>query len=275
VAGGYLLQRFALKRAGWETLLAHAVAGAISTLLKHLVGRGRPKFMHGDHSEFLPFGGSGWDSFPSGHATATFAVATVLAVRFPKVRWLMILIAMAIAVSRVFRGAHFLTDIVAGAVLGVFIGAIVAHPWKDRRSSFTSALFTVTPPLAGLLAVMSAIGQVPLDARTAMILGQVGLLLATAAIAAYLVSKLRPALLPSLPKPAALGLIGLGIAVSSGSVWVSMVIVLVWLGDWLRPDSTTQGAGSPPAWPSEAAFGLGVLLTLITMMELRGALPIG
>jgi hypothetical protein len=108
-----------------------------------------------------------------------------------------------------------------------------------------------------------------------MILGQCGLFLAMAAIVAYLVSKLRPALLPPLPKTAALGCMGLGIAVSSGSVWVSTVIVLVWLAHWLRPVNTTQGADSATAWPSEAAFGLGVLLTLLTMMELRGAFPIG
>jgi membrane-associated phospholipid phosphatase len=275
LAGGYLLHRAALKRAGWETLLAHVAAGVINTLLKHLVGRARPKFMHSDQSNFLPFGGSGWDSFPSGHAMAACAVATVLAVRFPRLRWLMGLIALAVSMSRLFRGSHFLTDIVAGAVFGVLIGAIVAHPWKDRRTAFTSALLTVTPPLAGLLAVMSTIGQSPLEARTAMILGQGGLFLAMAAIVAYFGSKLRPGLLPPLSKTAALGFMGLGIAVSSGSFWVSTVIVLVWLGHWLRPEHRVEGADSLPAWPSEAAFGLGVLLTLLTMMELRGALPIG
>jgi undecaprenyl-diphosphatase len=133
LAAGYLLRQPYFTRTGWETIVAHLVAGGLNTAIKHLVGRARPKFMHSSSVEFSPFGGSGWDSFPSGHAMATFAVATVLAVRFPKGRWLMMLIAMAVAASRVFRGSHFLTDIVAGAVLGVLIGAIVAHPWKDRR----------------------------------------------------------------------------------------------------------------------------------------------
>src|SRR4030095_16272275 len=100
LVAGYLFRRSSLKRAGWETLVAHLVAGGINTLLKHLVGRGRPKFLHGHHSVFIPFGGSGWDSFPSGHAMASCAVATVLAVRFPQLRWVMILIALAVSMSR-------------------------------------------------------------------------------------------------------------------------------------------------------------------------------
>ena len=165
LAAGYTLGRASLKRAGWETLIAHLVAGGINTAIKHVVGRGRPKFMHTGNSEFSPFGGAGWDSFPSGHSMATFAVAAVLAVRFPKVRWLVILWALIVSVSRLFRASHFLTDIVAGAVLGVLIGAVVAHPWEDRFASFTSALMTVTPPLAVVLALMTTIGQSPISGK--------------------------------------------------------------------------------------------------------------
>jgi undecaprenyl-diphosphatase len=276
LAAGYLLRRPALQQAGWETLVAHLVAGGINNLLKHLVGRARPKFMHSDHSEFLPFGGSGWDSFPSGHAMASCAVITVLAVRFPKLRWLMVLLGLAISMSRLFRGSHFLTDIVAGMVLGVLIGVVVAHPWKDRWAAFTSALMIVTPALAALLAVISTIGQGSLEVRTATILSEGGLALAVTAIVAYLLSRLRPALLPpGLTKTGALALMALGIAMSSGSVWVALVIVLVCLGYWLRPEEGGAEAEAAPNWPSEAAFGLGVLLTLLTMMELRGALPMG
>lgn len=207
---------------------------------------------------------------------ATFAVATVLAVRFPKVRWLVIIVAVAVSISRLFRGSHFLTDVVAGAVLGVLIGTIVAHPWKDRQAAFTSALMTVTPPLAGVFAVMTAAIQGPAQTGIAVMLSEVGLLVALAAIVAYVLSKVRPALLPSpLAKATALGLMGLGIAMCSGSAWVTAVIVLVWLGHWLRPEHSAQSSDRATAWPSEAAFGLGVLLTLLTMMELRGALPIG
>ena len=276
LAAGYGLGRPALKRAGWESLVAHLIAGGLNTLLKHVVGRGRPKFMHGDHSELVPFGGSGWDSFPSGHSTATFAVATVLAVRFPKVRWLMILIALAVSLSRLFRASHFLTDIAAGAVLGVLVGAIVAHPWKDRGAALTSALIGMTPPLAVLLAVITTIGQHPSQDRIASILSVGGVLIVLAAMTAYVFLRARPAVLPAwLTTSGAVATMGVGIAMSSESVWVAMVILLVWLAYWLHPQKRNQEGETVSSWPSEAAFGLGVLLTLWTMMELRGALPLG
>ena len=278
LAAGYTLGRASLKRAGWETLIAHLVAGGINTAIKHAVGRGRPKFMHTGNSEFSPFGGSGWDSFPSGHSMATFAVAAVLAVRFPKVRWLVILGALIVSVSRLFRASHFLTDIVAGAVLGVLIGAIVAHPWEDRFASFTSALMTVTPPLAVVLALMTTIGQSPIQGRTVTFLSQSGLLIVLAAMIGYVLLRVRPDVLPaSLTTMGAVALIGLGIALCSESLWVATVILLVWLAYWLSTDSRGRAtqAGSHPPWPYEAAFGLAVLLTLFTMIELRGVLPMG
>jgi membrane-associated phospholipid phosphatase len=278
LVAGYAFQRVSLKRAGWETLIAHLVAGGLNTLLKHLVGRGRPKFMHGDHSVFSPFSGAGWDSFPSGHSMATFAVATVLAVRFPKVRWLVILWALVVSVSRLVRASHFLTDVAAAAVLGVLIGAIVAHPWAERRSAFTSALMTLTPPLAALLAVMTTIGQSPSESRIETLLSQGGFVTALAAMIAYGMSKVRPEMLPaSFTKMGAVTVMGLGIAMCSESLWVATVILLVCLAHWLNTDFTGQAPtpGTPMAWPYEAAFGLAVLLTLFTMIELRGTLPIG
>src|SRR5678816_1678314 len=56
LVAGYALGRASLKRAGWETLIAHLVSGGINTALKHAVGRARPKFMHSGNSEFFPFG---------------------------------------------------------------------------------------------------------------------------------------------------------------------------------------------------------------------------
>jgi undecaprenyl-diphosphatase len=276
LAAGYALGRPALKRAGWETLAAHVVAGVLNMFLKHLVGRGRPKFMHGDHSEFVPFGGSGWDSFPSGHSAATFAVATVLAVRFPKIRWLMMLIALAVSLSRLFRASHFLTDIVAGAVLGVLVGAIIAHPWKDRWAAFTSAWLALTPPLAVLLAVMTAVGQHPSQGRVATMLDGGGMLLVLAGMTAYVLLKARPALRPFwLTSMGAVAVMGLGIAIVAASTSVATVIALVWLAHWLHAEQRNQEGERTSGWSSDAAFGLGVLLTVLTMIELRGALPLG
>jgi undecaprenyl-diphosphatase len=61
-------------------------------------------------------------SFPSGHATASFACATVLAFYAPRAAPAFFLLAAAIAWSRVYVGVHYPLDAVGGAVLGVAIG---------------------------------------------------------------------------------------------------------------------------------------------------------
>ena len=227
---------------------------------------------------FSPLAGAGWDSFPSGHSMATFAVAAVLAVRFPKVRWLVILWALTVSVSRLFRASHFLTDVVAGAVLGVLIGAVVAHPWEDRFASFTSALMTVTPPLAVVLALMTTIGQSPSQGRTATILSQGGLLIVLAAMIAYVFLRVRPDVLPCLSDDHGSRRVDrtwhctvFRIPVGGDGHLAGVARLLAEHG-FQRPSDQSR---SHPTWPYEAAFGLAVLLTLFTMIELRGALPMG
>jgi undecaprenyl-diphosphatase len=60
--------------------------------------------------------------FPSGHTSAAFAVATVLAKKRPRHRWLYYGLAAAVAWSRVERGAHDLEDVLGGAALGLAAG---------------------------------------------------------------------------------------------------------------------------------------------------------
>ena len=85
--------------------------------------------------------GHGGFAFPSVHATNAFAVVTLLSI-FTKQLWIRIVlfcIATLIAVSRVYIGVHYLTDILAGAMLGVIDAFIVyslyilAKPWLERK----------------------------------------------------------------------------------------------------------------------------------------------
>jgi membrane-associated phospholipid phosphatase len=276
LAVGYAYKLNLWKIAGWDTLVVHAVAGVASTALKHFVGRARPKFMHVGVSEFSPFAGNGWDSFPSGHTTCSFAIATVLAVRFPKLRWGVFGIALAISASRLLRGSHFLTDIIAGAVLGVLIAVVVVHR-HEWRTALGSALYAMTPPLAVLLAVITAIGHPLSDEWAARALTEAGLLLAWLALLILLLMKVRPALFPiRATRAVVLALIGLGLGMCSGSVWVTTVALLTGFAHGLR--AGRQGRPDEPPhfpWYREAALGLGLLLSLYTMLELRGALPLG
>jgi undecaprenyl-diphosphatase len=75
--------------------------------------------MHNGIYAFRPFTfHAAWNSLPSGHATTAFALAFALIVFFP--RWRMILIALAVilAVSRTMVNAHFLSDVLAGGIVG-------------------------------------------------------------------------------------------------------------------------------------------------------------
>ncbi|MBM4123694.1 MAG: phosphatase PAP2 family protein, partial [Nitrospira sp.] len=79
LAAGYVLKRPAVQGAGVQGLIAHGLAALVTQILKHLIGRPRPRLMHNGTVHFGPSLESGLDSFPSGHTTASFAVAVVVA----------------------------------------------------------------------------------------------------------------------------------------------------------------------------------------------------
>lgn len=65
---------------------------------------------------------SGWNSFPSGHTLAAFALYAFLALCLPRKAWsgfLFLLLAVVVGISRVYLVQHFLKDVFLGALLGV------------------------------------------------------------------------------------------------------------------------------------------------------------
>jgi undecaprenyl-diphosphatase len=61
-------------------------------------------------------------SFPSGHTMTAFSVALVVSYFYPSLEGPLLFLALSIAVSRIVLGMHFLSDVLAGAVLGVALG---------------------------------------------------------------------------------------------------------------------------------------------------------
>lgn len=127
-------------RTGMDTLWAHGIATALLHTVKHLVGRPRPKFSTSGDWEIAPSLTSGFDSFPSGHTTATVALAVVLSRRFPHYAIVFIGLGAFVALSRVVRLSHFTTDVFGGAVLGLVSGALAMAPWKDWRTAVETGL---------------------------------------------------------------------------------------------------------------------------------------
>jgi undecaprenyl-diphosphatase len=102
-------------RVGAAILLAESVSGA----LKNWADRDRPPLSNPEPETLVDLPAT--YSFPSGHATVSFACATVLALAVPRLRYPLFALAALIAFSRVYVGVHYPFDIVAGAVLGVGI----------------------------------------------------------------------------------------------------------------------------------------------------------
>lgn len=90
-------------------------------ILKPLVGRVRPSLEMG---AIIVGTQSNDPSFPSGHATIAFAMATVLSRVEPRWKLWLYLVATLIALSRVFLGQHYPLDVLAGSLLGWGIGII-------------------------------------------------------------------------------------------------------------------------------------------------------
>ena len=141
-------QRNQLTEIGVRGLLAQLGITAATQLLKHLIGRPRPRFAHSDEFSLGPSLATGFDSFPSGHAANAFGAATVLAWFFPAVRVPLYLVAGLVAVSRVLRGSHFPTDVLAGAVLGVVIGSAVVVGLKRWPEEALPGLVRTGVPVA-------------------------------------------------------------------------------------------------------------------------------
>ena len=69
-------------------------------------------------------------SFPSGHTMNAFAIGTVLSSMHPALFPAMLFVAMSVGASRLVLRLHFLTDVLAGAVLGVTIGSLVCRAFS-------------------------------------------------------------------------------------------------------------------------------------------------
>ena len=64
-------------------------------------------------------------SFPSGHASTSFAAAFVLVQFDPKRKWLYLILAGLISYSRLYLNCHHIIDVVFGAILGLIASALV------------------------------------------------------------------------------------------------------------------------------------------------------
>lgn len=94
-------------------------------LLKEFFARSRPCDALAD--VITPLGCTGTYSFPSNHALNNFAAASYFSFLFPQFRTILYIVAALIAVSRVYLGLHYPSDIIGGAILGIIFGYIFSE----------------------------------------------------------------------------------------------------------------------------------------------------
>lgn len=107
--------------------------GSLATLvfcygLKIIVARPRPY----ESLKFTPLVPESSKSFPSLHASMSFSTLPVLYKAFNSLRYFWILIISLIAFSRVYLGVHYLSDVIAGAMIGYAISDFFMSSMKEK-----------------------------------------------------------------------------------------------------------------------------------------------
>ncbi len=148
---GLLLNDPIVRNLGLQTIEAVGWAGLITSVLKSVVGRSRPYANEGK-ARFRPFNvHAAYTSFPSGHATVTFAVSTVLADNTNNI-FLKILCYTASSLvfgARIYHNAHWFSDVITGGLIGHFVGDFVSNQNTKKKPGGNNLSFYVLPDGVG------------------------------------------------------------------------------------------------------------------------------
>ena len=138
-----------------------AGAGLLAQVLKHLVGRARPSLVDklgAFHFDVLSLKAT-LASFPSGHTVTAFGLvyfvfALTAQRKKPQIFWRssqfywragIIIIAILIALSRLMLGAHYVSDVLAGAILGLAVSFGLAYWFGYRCVCFSYQAGRIVP----------------------------------------------------------------------------------------------------------------------------------
>ncbi len=148
LAGGLITKNDAMRDTGRDAIEAAAFAGLLTAIFKPVFGRERPDQSNGQ-TVFHGFS-SRYESFPSGHATIAWAVASVVAMRtdgwiVPTVAYTL---ATLVAFDRVNDEKHFVADVFTGAAIGVAVGRFVVG--RHRETTPSGVALAIVPIPGGI-----------------------------------------------------------------------------------------------------------------------------
>jgi undecaprenyl-diphosphatase len=284
--GGWLWRQPHVRTAGFKSLLAHGLAAIVVQALKHGIGRPRPRLIHADNGlPWRPSFESGLDSFPSGHTTASFAVAAVLAKSFPKIAWLSYTVAGFVALSRAIRGSHFPTDVIAGICLGTIVGMSVVYPIREWKRCLLAMTARFLPYLILVFSLLWLSTHLPHHSMTdPMMVAGIAVLAIGVAMRIFRALGRAFAMNAVVAVAQANRIIVIGVALTTGlwliTVVVGMLSVIQWL---LYPEACPPSAVlekespfPPTRWTvlAELSIIMGLTLAVVTIQHLKGLLPI-
>jgi membrane-associated phospholipid phosphatase len=124
-------------------LIASTIAGGVVNTVRLTTGRSRPNavqipqgwFGLRRNGEWLLFKNK-YHAFPSGHSASAFAFFGVLAFAYRRIGWCFLGPAAAIGWSRIYLGAHHLSDVLVGMIVGMVFAYYVwirVGPWLEQR----------------------------------------------------------------------------------------------------------------------------------------------
>ena len=121
------------------------LVGLTTQFLKHIIGRPRPNHTNFNSNTIFNFFStdSAFHSFPSGHSSTIIAVTLIACITIPSLRIFFYICGFLIALSRVVVGAHFITDVVAGAILSIILFKILNFFFKKKYPKLSYSNFKI------------------------------------------------------------------------------------------------------------------------------------
>ncbi|MCK4861984.1 MAG: phosphatase PAP2 family protein [Rhodobacteraceae bacterium] len=123
-----------LARQSVFVFIAVALTGIFTMVAKGIVGRARPYLFDTEGpSGFDPFVfQSSYASWPSGHTTTAFAFVVAIVLLAPRLKYILLPVAILAGYSRMAVDAHYLADVIMGTTIGT-IGAILVYQWLATK----------------------------------------------------------------------------------------------------------------------------------------------